>query len=183
MGLVVQDCETHEGQGAAHYESTAAGVSQTRIQLPTPVSSGPLHARFFVRLGGDMVLPEQLQLFEFWDREGSSIPGRVGVFLAADGVPRVFVGASDTTLEPASPAPLQTDAWVCLELSLDVQATDGTAALEVNGDEVLSGTGLATQPEQPISVVVVEAQPTSDTAGVDLYLDDLVVATTPIGCP
>jgi len=182
MSAAIQDCEVFAGDGALHYESTAAGQSQTRIRLPAPVSSGPLHARFFVRLPAATVLPEQLQLLELWETDGTSVPGRVAVFLGADGVPRVYVGASDTTLSPSSAEPLARDTWACLELVLDVQADSGSASLSVDGAEVLSGSGFSTQPAEPISVVVVEGQPTTDTVGVALYLDELVVATDPIGC-
>lgn len=182
MSAAVQDCETARGDGALHYVSQAEGVAQTRIRLPEGVSTGPLHARFFVRLSSEMVLPEQVQIFELWDREGSEVPDRIGVLLTAEGAPRVYVGASDTTLESASPEPLPRDTWLCVELALDVQSENGSASLSVNGTEVLTGTGLSTQPEAPIGVVVIEAQPSSDTRGVDLFLDELVVATAPIGC-
>src|SRR5690606_18531322 len=110
------------------------------------------------------------------------VPGRIGVFLTMDGVPRVYLGASDTTLAPSAPEPLQRDTWHCIELGLDVQAEGGTALLQVDGEDVLSGSDLSNQPEAPISVVVIEAQPSTDTPGVDLFLDELVIGTAPIGC-
>jgi len=182
MSASIQNCEVLEGEGALHYESSAAGQSQTRIRLSAPVSSGPLHARFFVRLTAGTVLPEQLQLLELWESDGTSVPGRITVFLGGDGVPRVYVGASDTTLSPSASMPLPRDTWSCLELSVDVEATDGGAALALDGEEVLSGSGFATLPAEPISVAVIEGQPTSDTEGIELYLDELVIATAPIGC-
>jgi hypothetical protein len=71
---------------------------------------------------------------------------------------------------------------LCLELSLDLQAENGTAALDLDGTTVISSDQFATQPTEPFTVAVIEAQPTDDTSGVDLYLDDLVIATAPIGC-
>jgi hypothetical protein len=104
------------------------------------------------------------------------------VFLADGGLPYVYVGVSDTTLAPTDTSPLLRDTWLCFELHLDLQTGSGTATLEVDGVEAISGGEFTTQPTEPFSVAVIEAQPTSDTTGVDLYIDDLVVATSPIGC-
>lgn len=182
MSAVIQNCEVHGGDGAMHYESGAPGMTQTRIRLPEAIASGPLHARFFVRLAAEMVLPEQLQLFEFWETDGPDVPNRIAVFVTAEGVPHVYVGVSETTLAPTAPSPLSRDTWVCLELSLDLQAESGAAALGLDGTTVISSDQVATQPTEPFTVAVIEAQPTDDTAGVDLYVDDLVIATAPIGC-
>jgi len=182
MSAVVQDCEVHEGEGAMHYQSGAPGTTQTRLRLPQTISSGPLHARFFVRLTAGMVLPEQLQLFEFWETDGAAVPDRIAFFVTADGIPHVYVGVSDTTLTPTDPSPLSRDTWLCLELSLDLQSESGSAALDIDGARVISSDAFATRPTEAFSVAVIEAQPTDDTVGVALYLDDLVIATAPIGC-
>lgn len=183
MTAVLQDCDAHLGAGAIHYSSDAPGQVQTRIRLASSVSSGPLYARFFAKVGADMVLPEQLQLLEFWDREESTVPDRIAVFLSADGAPRVYVGASGTTVEPTAPTPLPRDTWLCFELSLDVDDQAGRAELSVDGTSLLSASGFDSGPEYPISVAVIEAQPSTNAQGVDVSLDDLVVATAPIGCP
>jgi hypothetical protein len=182
MTASVQDCDVRAGAAALHYQSSAPGQAQTRLRLVSEIGSGPLHARFFVKLGAAMALPEQLQLLEFWDREGSTVPERVSVFVNKDGVPRVYVGASGTTLEPSEPTPLPRDTWLCIEFQLDVQPENGAAELRIDGTLVLSGSGFASRPENPIRVAVIEAQPTADTTGVDVYVDELVVATTAIGC-
>jgi hypothetical protein len=182
MSAFIQDCEVARGTGALHYASEAPGQSQTRILLSEEVASGPLHARFFVRIGGQMVLPEQLQLLEFWDRGGTSGPERISVFVSSDGNPRVYVGSSNTTLEPSPSTPLPRDTWVCLEVILDIQDLNGGAALLIDESPLVSGSGFDSQPTEPIGIVVIEGQPTTDTEGVDVYLDDLVVASDPIGC-
>jgi hypothetical protein len=130
-----------------------------------------------------MSLPEQLQFLEFWDREGAAVPERISLFLRPDGALRVYVGASATTVEPSEPAPLPRDQWVCVELAVDLQAQDGAVELMLDGATVSSESGFASRPTNPVSVVVVEAQPTTDTMGVEVVLDELVVATGPIGCP
>jgi len=182
MAASIQDCEVQSGAGALHYQSGAAGQAQTRMRLPVPIGSGALHARLYLKLDADMVLPEQLQLLEFWDREESEVPGRIALYLTADGEPALFVGASSTTLAPENSTPLARDTWICLELALDIDPADGGAALLLDGQEVLAGSAFATRPEEALSVVVVEAQPTTDTEGVNLFVDELVVSTAPIGC-
>jgi hypothetical protein len=182
MTASIQDCDVFAGAGAMRYQSEAPGQAQTRVRLPSAIGAGSLHARIYLKLDGQMTLPEQLQVLEFWDREESDVPGRIALFLTADGVPAVFVGASSTTLMPTSPAPLGRDTWICLELALDLDPADGSATLLQAGREILSGGGFATRPEEAISVVVVEGQPTMDTEGVNLFVDELVVSTGPIGC-
>lgn len=182
MSTFVQDCEVYQGAGALHYQSEAPGQSQTRMRLPTPVATGPLHARFFVKLSQQMVLPAQLQLLEFWEQEDLLVPERASLYVSADGNPRIFIGSSNTTVEPTVPSSLPRDTWVCLELILDLQDQEGGARLLVDGVEVISGSGFDSQPTDPVVVVVVEGQPSTDTEGVDFYVDELVVATGPIGC-
>jgi len=182
MTASIQDCDVFSGAGALQYRSAAAGQVQTRIRLPSSIDSGALHARVYLKLDAQMAFPEQLQVLELWDREDSDVPGRVALFLTADGVPAVFVGASNTTLLSADAEPLPRDTWVCLELALDIATSDGGAALLQGEQEIVSGSGFATRPEQAFSVVVVEGQPTADTEGVNFFVDELVVATGPIGC-
>ena len=182
MTASIQDCDVFSGAGALHYQSAAPGQAQTRIRLPSPVGSGALHARIYLKLAGQMALPEQLQVLELWDREESDVPGRIALFLRADGVPAVFVGASNTTVLPEDSAPLPRDTWICLELALDIDEANGAVTLLQAGQEILGGSGFATRPEQELSVVVVEGQPTADTEGVDFFVDELGVSTDPIGC-
>lgn len=183
MSAAIQDCNVRGGTGALRYSSASPGQSQTRIRLPTSLDSGALYVRLSLRLSGQTSLPEQLQFLELWDREESEVPGRTTLFLDAQGVPKVYAGVSDTTLQGSDPRPLPRDTWVCLELALQVGDENGSAELRMDDQQVLSGTGFATRPEHPISVVVVEAQPSTDTEGVELLIDDLIVATNPIGCP
>lgn len=183
MSATIQDCDVRGGSGALRYFSEAPGQAQTRIRLPTPLDTGTLYVRLSIKLSGETTLPEQLQFFELWDREESEVPDRTTIFLDAEGVPKVYVGVSATTLQAVDSRPLPRDTWMCMELALDILDEDGSVELRIDGQQVFSGEGFATRPEQPISVVVVEAQPSTDTDGVELFVDDLIVATSPIGCP
>ncbi|HXS17947.1 MAG TPA: hypothetical protein VN764_12205 [Polyangiaceae bacterium] len=182
MNASIQDCELSQGAGALRYQSSGVGQAQTRMVLPSSVSTGPLHARFFLRLSGATDLPDQLQLLELWEDEGDDISERASLFVGSDGVPRTFIGASNTTVQPDDAVPLPRDAWICLEWAINVQDQTGSVELSVDGQSVLSRSGFDTQPDEPISVVVVEGQLTGDTEGVDLFVDELVVGTQPIGC-
>lgn len=182
MNASIQDCEVYHGAGALRYQSPAAGQAQTRMVLPSSVSSGPLFVRFFLRLSEDTDLPDQVQLLELWESEGDDIAERASLFLGSDGVVRTFIGASNATVQPEDAAPLPRDAWICLEWAIDVQEQEGSVELSVDGESVLSRAGFDTQPDEPISVVVVEGQLTGDTEGVDIFVDELVVGTQPIGC-
>lgn len=182
MSVELQDCLVDVGAGAIRYRGTGDAFSQTRFQLAEPAGDGNLHVRFTVRVPSAVVLPPQLQLFELWNAPGGS-DERATVFLSSSGLPSLYVGASNETLEAAPRFALPRDQWVCFEMSLTLADGDGSAALDVDGERAVERSGIATLGAAPFSVAVVEALLTSAASEVDVYLDDLIVSTAPVGCP
>lgn len=178
------DCVPFAGTGALHLLSPAGGHSQTRMRLPEPRGSGALHARFYFQVLGTAQLPEQSIVFEFWDREDAADGGQTSVILSADGRLAAFAAAGGHSLTASEMEPLVRDQWYCIELGGVIDDANGSLTLSVDGQPVIDATNLDTLPANPISLAVVEAQPQAGSSGtaLDVLVDELVVATEPIGC-
>jgi hypothetical protein len=181
-GLV--ECEAQAGAGSLRVRAIDGGYTQTRMRLQTPASAGELHTRFYLRVEDGGALPSQLIVFELWDQEEGAVDDRTTVYLNESGALEVFVGASNQTVEAETIAPLPRDQWFCVELSLALDDVLGSASLSVDGEVVLQRTGIDTLPSAPIGVAVVEGVPASGSQNteVTLYVDELIVGTTSIGC-
>jgi len=182
MSVSLQDCLVNRGTGALHYTGSGDSFSQTRFRLPEPVTSGSLHARLLVRVPAEVTLPEQLQLFELWNGDDGSVE-RAALFVSPAGLPSIYVGASNVTLDAAPQYVLPRDAWVCLEVAFSLADADGIATLDMNGERVAERAAIDTLSTGGFSVAVVETLLKAATHDVDVYIDDLIVSTEPIGCP
>jgi hypothetical protein len=181
MSAAISDCRAHQGTGAIHYQSPTAGYSQTRMRLAQTVSSGLLAARFYAYIPSGPTIPNYLGMFELWDQDTDS-SGKVSIEAKPNDTLEVYITPNGTTHLSAVGALLR-DQWMCLTLTLGVAASNGSVALSVNGTAVIDDQGAVTALPNPISVAVVEGLPSNDAAGVDLTIDDLVVATQPLSCP
>jgi len=76
------------------------------------------------------------------------------------------------------------DGWSCVELALGIADTDGTIELRVADQIVATGTGLDTKPTGGFSTlkVGVPFSGTAQSGPATVYVDDIVVDVTPIGC-
>lgn len=176
----LQDCIVHSGAGAIRFKGTGTdSYVQTRYPLPRAISSGSFHARLFVNLPTETDLPEQIILFELWGDEPGG-PERITMQLGSDGSPSVFVGTAESGVNV--PISLPRDEWVCLELSQLIDDSDGVVSLSVNGSIAAERSGIDTQGETPFVVAVTSGLFTGDAVEAEIYLDDFVLATEPIGC-
>ena len=181
MDASIEDCVVHEGAGAIRYRTQSFGYSQTRMRLASPVSGGLLAARFYAYVPAWVTIPDYLAMFELWSEDASS-NGKISVEAKPNDVLEVYLTPNDAAY--SSPAGvLLRDRWLCLTLTLDVAAAGGSVSLAVDGAEVIAQSDVVTLPNNPISVAVVEGLPSADATGVELALDDLVVATEPLSCP
>jgi hypothetical protein len=180
MTAAVQDCMVRQGSGALHFDASAFGWVQTQMRLPAPIASGPLYARFYAYLPSGFSIPDYLVMFELWSQAANS-EGKLSVEAISSNA--LEIQFSDRSAYAASPASLLRDQWMCIELALDVAPSGGTASLSVNGTRVIEATNVVTSPPAPISVAVVEALPSPESTRVELVIDELAIATQPIGCP
>jgi hypothetical protein len=147
--------------------------------LAQQIQAGPLYLRLRVYLpsGGDP--GHNAALFALRPGDAYTDEGKV-VRLRNDGGIALQLVLSEGSI-PSAPDALPRDEWACVELELDV-ATSGTARISVGGTEVLSTTGETLPPSGPLTTVVVFGGVGDAAAPLDVAVDDLIVATSPIGC-
>lgn len=175
----IQDCEVARGAGALRLQSSSFGFSQTRMFLPSPISEGELHVRLFAYFGGTFEMPQYTGLFELWTTDSG--PPKIG--LDAIGNDQIEVNFSPfSSVFVSSNGVLRRNEWLCLELALELRADSGSVSLSIDGVPVIEESGVVTYPGEPFTVAVIEALPAPDSTGVDVALDELVIATAPIGC-
>lgn len=180
----LSECLAQQGSGALRIDAIDDGYTQTRMRLETPVSTGEIHARFYLRVEEGSTFPDQLIVFELWDQEEGNVAERTTVYLNQEQVLEVYLGAANLTL-PADPMePLQLDVWNCVELKMSLDDAAGMVSLSLAGTPIASATEVDTMPSDPISVVVLEGVPTqgSQNTKATVYFDDLIVGTAAIGC-
>ncbi len=180
MTAAIQDCLTFQGAGALRFQTPSFGYVQSQLPLSTPVASGPLHARFYAYLPSSVTIPTYFAMFELWHLEGSS-DGKISIEVISDDRLELQVLPNDS-IHPGPVGSMPRDQWTCIELGLDVAATGGAISLSVNGSVVIDVADVATLPAGPLSIAVVEGLPAEDAPGAELAIDELVVATEPIGC-
>ena len=181
-GLV--ECESQEGSSSLRIRVVDSGYTQTRMRLGTPVSAGDLYARFYLRVEGGGALPEQLIVFELWDQDEGDVTERTTLYLNSEQALEVYVGASELTLQAPTSTPIVRDEWHCLELGIGLHDVTGTVVLSQGGSPVVEATDVDTLPSDPISVAVIEGVPSTGSQDTEatFFIDDLIVATAPIGC-
>lgn len=180
----LQECQARGGSGSLRIATVDDAYTQTRMRLPMPVASGALHARFYLRLEEGSVLPEQLILFEFWDQDEGQIDDRTTLYLNADEQLEIYLGSAPQTLQAVASAPLAQGVWHCVELGMELSDTGGTVVMNVEGAPMIEVTDVDTLPSDPVSVAVLEGVPSEGSQGTTatFFVDDLVVATEPVGC-
>lgn len=175
----VQDCQVARGAGALRLQSSVFGYSQTRIRLPSPASEGALHVRLFGYFGEAFVIPKYVALFELWTNDD----GPPKISLDAIGNNQLEINLSPFSSVFVSPeGVLRRNEWLCLELAVDLRVEGGSVSLAIDGTPIIEETGVVTSPGEPFTVAVIEASPSTDSTGVDIAFDELVIATEPIGC-
>lgn len=175
----IQDCQVARGAGALRLQSSTFGYSQTRMLLSAPATEGPLFVRFFGYFAQEFRIPEYMGLFELWTTESG--PPKIGVDAIGNDQLEVNLSPFSSVLVSAEGV-LRRDEWLCIELALDLRTEGGAVTLSIGGTPVIEEDDVITSPGQPFSVAVLEAAPAPDSTGVDIAFDELVIATTPIGC-
>jgi hypothetical protein len=175
----LQDCLVAKGAGALRYQSAGFDYSQTRMRLASPVSEGPLYARFYAYFPADLTIPEYLALFELWTVDDGP---KDKISVDAIGNNQFEINVAGTAAVSAEGV-LTRNRWLCIELALDLSPSNGSLSLSIDGETVVEKAGNASFPAAPYSVAVIESVPSEEAQGVELAFDELIVATEPIGCP
>ena len=99
-----------------------------------------------------------------------------------DGLLTVWVGAEPMNFE--STGTLDVGAWTCIELALGVDDANGSVSLSVDGEQVLNESGFDSLPADPYRYALLENghSAAESPAAFEAVVDELAVATAPIGC-
>jgi hypothetical protein len=167
--------DSRSGSGSLQLSTRSAGASAYLERSFGPISVGALHVRFFAKVPG-----------------GTTIDGYDVVMLTNDAEDGgVAVALTDTTLSLSGLAagttsrgtlPHPRNEWVCIEVGLPLAPLMGVS-VDLDGvrdPALLAEEGLPNGGYGRVAVGIVRSLPTQ--APTDILIDDLVVATDPIGC-
>lgn len=159
------------GSIQGHPEAAYIGMSLPTL---TPQASLYVRARFFVPSGFSA---DHINLLNL----DASISEGVSMYLTLGSI-AVYRNTPEQGSVKGTALPR--DAWSCVELALGVADTGGTIELRVDDEVVATGTDLDTRPTngfQDLKVgIPFSGVPQSGPATV--YIDDIVIDVTPIGC-
>ncbi len=174
----------HGGARAAEFRpGDNAGLSRYAVLYRTftpPLTEGPLHVRFYVRVPADSTMPPWNVFFELV--ESDVAPGRIKL-VQAPGDSITFEVSPGMQSATSSPNALKRDVWQCVQVIVNLsQTSTGRAEYLVDGETRQIISGVATVPTAGWAKVTVGSVTGPDATGVHLYLDDIVVSTQPVGC-
>ena len=169
------------GDFAFHASGGAGDVARVRVNFPS-VSDGEIHARAYFYVPSTTALDETVVLLAL---HGSSVLS--GNRVSADLQPIQRLGLAVTTADQTYSAPegsLPLDEWFCLELTVQIDGSrNGTVALLLNGIAIAqSESGIDTLPETGFVTLLTGITESANTSSLDVYVDELVLDTIPIGC-
>lgn len=205
---LLTDCEVHAG--ALLCEDFEAGLGRWPTQMGTtnavvaPVYAGTGALASSIQAYPDfayigMAMPALTPEPSLYVRARVFVPSTFSVghinlinidASATEGV-SIYLTATDIAVYRSTPeqgsvtAPLVArDEWLCVELALGVADTGGTIELRVADQVVANGGGFDTRPTGGFNdlKVGIPFSATQQSGPVTVYLDNIVVDVTPIGC-
>jgi hypothetical protein len=175
--LVRQTAIVHTGTAAARATSDgsqqAAGVG---VAPYNGLSTGSLHYRawFYVPSGFAIT---KINLFTTYGNTGNDEV----VFLVDQEELRVYSARGPRTITSGTTMPR--DRWFCIEVHIDIAASNGTVRLDLDGTTIGSGSGFSTLPAGGYTFLGVGTLflPVGQGAST-IYIDDVATGTQPLGC-
>ena len=179
----LETCLVHGGSTALWARPTGGIPVQVQEQLSPAVAAGNLFVRTFLYLPSSATLPNWTVLYEVWDSP-TNWTNKISIDLQPDGSVTLNnwagAGKSKTSLTSAT-AVIPRDQWTCVELEIVVDKVNGATRLYLDDTQVVTSTGnIRTRGTRAFCTVSTGAVP--GDAPLDLYQDDLVVATQRVGC-
>lgn len=160
-------------RGAGAFHATARALSQAWILetgVLTDVTIEELHVRAYVQPGGPA------RLIGLLDAESDD---EVAFGVDADGLPYVFFSSANLTVAATEPLAA---GWACIEVEIyDRGLENRGVVLSVDDGVAAERTAFAPVPPGGLDDVQVGLWGLGDVAA-EVLVDDLVIATTPIGC-
>jgi hypothetical protein len=174
------DARAHEGEGALHAASRgdeSAGV--VAAEFPA-VTSGEVYLRAYVFVPAEPIT-ETMNLFFLGDYATPDPFAGTDFNIERDALSIYSPGNAPDRVTSATLFPR--DRWVCFELAMTLSKDAGAVRVSLDGALGLEQTGMNTLPDGGVHLLRAGVDWSSlQTAPFDVYIDDLVVDTAPIGC-
>lgn len=155
---------------------------QVGVELETPVTGGMLAIRTFLYIEGAASIDPWSVFFEIVQTPVDAAQ-RMSLDLR-DGNGLLFLNFLTPDANLYATELLPRDEWVCVEVRIEISDDQGAVELLIDDVvELANGPGLDTRPDEGVSSVLVGGVASPESPGlVEYFIDDVIVATLPIGC-
>jgi hypothetical protein len=174
----------HRGRSSLwfHGDQVAAGIP--RVAVLHESRTMPLVDRLYVR-AFVYVPSSNTDAVAIFTAQQNTDGATGGIFFYADSPPGsrpTIQSWLDGSFAQGAAGPVGTDRWMCMEWEL---AATGDTAAWIDGQQIVSGQGYPTMPNPPLTMLLlgfIFDSTDTDRAAKDLWMDDVIVDTQPIGC-
>lgn len=173
---------TRAYRGTHAFEAHTAAINDYKYARwgrygEAPIGSGDLYYRAFYWMPSTTVIDDQASFLTF----GNGQPPYPSAYVMLSGG-MIHVNVDSTSY--LFPGDLPRDRWVCVELHINVSPTSGSFDLTFDGGTPMSASGIDTLVGDTgytnLDVGVHYATP--GQSPVDLWIDEVILDTSPIGC-
>jgi hypothetical protein len=173
--------QTYDGNGALVASSTAKESTAVVLDEFPPITSGDLYLRVHLYVPAD--LPTDTMNFLFVGDYATPDPFKGIDFNLLDGAPQIYSPESAVQRSTSTTVVIPRDRWFCMQVAIGLSATDGTLRLDVDGVNALDLQKLHSLPAAGVHLLRAGIDWSSEQdAPFSIYMDDLVLDTTPIAC-
>lgn len=171
-GLEVVSSPVFFGGGALRATTPAAGAHAYLQQAFAAIDSGSIYTRAYVYLPSTLLTPGRVELSNTGDTSGVHFHFSVDLNTPLMAVNNQELGGVE----------LARDTWVCVEWRVDIAAA-GSGEMFIDGQSAIALTGLDTNLTGGYSALDIGIFDTSPAeGGFEVYIDEVAMDTSPIGC-
>jgi hypothetical protein len=175
------DERAYEGKGALHASSTDQQSTAVVAEDFDPVTEGDLYLRVHLYVPAD--LPTKTMNVFFLGDVATPDPFKGVDFNLEDGALSTYVPGDSPDRYTSTTLTIPRDRWFCMQIHMTVAEKDATLTIDVDGETGLDQMGMNTKPPGGVHLLRAGIDWSSlQTDPFDYYLDDLVLATTPVDC-
>ncbi|HMJ14321.1 MAG TPA: hypothetical protein VK524_23055 [Polyangiaceae bacterium] len=169
------------GQAALHASSRADRSAAVAAKEFLPIDSGDLFLRVHVYVPSGLAT-ETMNLLFLGDY-ATPDPFRGIDFNLESGALSLYSPESQPDRYTSTASSIPRDRWFCLQIAVAVSADQGTVQMRIDAEVALEQGGLNTRPAGGIHLLRAGVDWSSlQSAPFDVYMDNLVLATTPVAC-
>lgn len=168
-----------DGTGAMHAIGRPGASGVAIYTWAEPIVAGRLHARARLRVAAGDPVDAYAVLIQL--DNGVETMGLEKVSADISTADLLAVAAPFTGRGGESTIAMPREHWVCLELDIDVDA-NGSLALWLDGEQVYGASAVDTVVPGGFQRLVLGSLVSRSDPPVEVVVDDLIVATEPIGC-